>query len=379
MSDFTLLYGRNGHEAAGDPQVAELLARSVAGQSQATSVLDQLTAKLTSTGTTPWTTAIPQMAVAHSRWLSAMFWQMATCYLDGNVGVYEAAMALPVPVYQECDALCDQADAMTLRSIQLQSGLEQGVRPTNAELLPFPSLNADGPGYVGVWHALEAVFLQVQSDLRVVEPASVSKQMQAVYQTVKADYQPVADQFKYLQSNWRASASEQNQREMVRSALPLAQHLFVLGQQVWAPYLIGQVYAEALRYKPTLDDIGVSDPWVLTDPRMRADKQDKNNCKTELTQFWMKLADPASAMQLQQQLDSAVQAKRIRMRTGRGYNTLPWPAQYLVRYPVQFGARTFCSGDLIALYVDQSTEEWQVEVRKTGHLYNLLELLGQAG
>lgn len=379
MSVFAPLYGRLGQQADGDPQVAELLARTVSGQVQATSVMDDLIAELQSSGKTPWTTAIPNMAVAHSRWLAAMLWQMATCYLDGNVEMHSAAAALPAEVYRECDDLCDQADAMTLRSIQLQSGLDHGVRPTNAEMAPFPKLNAEGLGYAGVWQALEAVLLQVRSDLRVIELAGVSKPMQSVSQKVHASYQPVADQFVYLQSSWKTATSEENRRELVRTALALTQQLFVLGQQIWAPYLLGQVYVEALRYKPTLEDLGVSDPWVLTDPRQKEARKGNPTNQQELTEFWTKLADPAAAVQLHQQLQDAVQARRIRMRTGHGYQTTPWPAQYLVRYPVTFGARTFHSGDLIALYVDPSAEQWQVEVRKTGRLTNLLDLLGQAG
>lgn len=379
MSSLTLQYGRNGRQAAGDPQVAELLARTVAGQHQAVISIESFADHVVHVGATLWTVSVPSMAIAHSRWLTAVMWQMATSYLDGNVVEYEQSGALPQSVYGECDALCDLADAMTLKSIQLKSGLDQGVRPTNAQLVEFPTLDVGGPGYIGVWYALHAVFLQVRRDLVYVEAASKLKQMQKVHKEFMGKFQPLVDQYAYLVSSWGAASSEQNRRELVRTALPLAEQLFVLGQQVWAPYLLGKVYTEALRYKPTLEDLEISDPWMLTDPLQKKSRLGKADNDAQLTEFWTKLADPAGVIQLQQQLQIELQARRIRLRFGRGYNTVPWPGQYLVRYPVTFGARTFNSGDLIAMFVDQSAEKWKVEVRKTGHLTSVLDRLGQAG
>lgn len=378
MSELTLLYGRNG-QAAGDPQVAELLTRTVAGQSKSVSSVNEFAAHVEHVGATLWTAAVPSMAIAHTRWMAAMLWQMATCYLDGNVVEYQAAGSLPPAVYRECDALCDQAEAMTLESIKLRSGLDQGLRPTNVQLSSMPALDVNGQGYVGVWYALQAVFLQVREDFVHAALAGNLKQMQKVHKQFVAEYQPLVDQYAYLITSWSSASTEQNRRDLVATALPLAEKLFALGQKVWAPYLMGQVYTEALRYKPSLEDLEISDPWMLTDYRQRQAREGKVDSERQLTEFWTKLADPASAVQLHQQLQIELGAKRIRVRTGYGYNTIPWPSQYLVRFPVTFGERTFVGGDLIALYVDQSSDKWQVEVRKTGHLTKVLDLLGQTG
>jgi len=172
--------------------------------------------------------------------------------------------------------------------------------------------------------------------------------------------------------------SRDNQLEIIRDAQPLAHALFELGQRLWAPYLLGQTYVEALRYKPTPEDLGVGDPWVLTDPLQKQAHAHNPASQEELTKFWSSLADPAAALQLHQQIEEAVRQDRIRLRHGKGYKTVPWPAQYLVRYPVSFGGRKFASGELIAFYAEQVSETAvHLDVRRTGRVTTLLELLGQ--
>lgn len=379
MLGFAPLYSRNGQHADGDPQVAELLKRTVDNQYQATCVVDMLVAQMRSGGTTPWTAPIPSMAILHTRWLSAILWQAATAYLDGVVECYASNGVIPPETYSECDSLCDAAAAMTLRAIQLQSEMDHGVRPTNAELVPFLSLATNGPGYAGVWRACEAVFLQVRADIRVIEAFGTPPQMRTVQQVLKAAYQPKADMFAYLQNNWNSTTSRDNRIEVVQTALPIAQELFSIGQQLWAPYLIGQVYAEALRYKPTLAELGITDPWVLTDATQKQARQNDRASKDELTEFWESLADPSVASRLHEQLLNALQTGKIR-KTGRSYPTVPWQEQYLVRYPITFGTRDFKCGDLIGFYVsDDGTGKQTVEIRRTGRLTHLLDLLGQRG
>lgn len=378
MSGLTPLYGREGQTAGGDPKVAELLKRTVTGQYQATTAFDALATSLTTDGKTPWTAPVPTMSITHSRWLSAMLWQAATSYLDGVVNDFINESELPLDAYKECDSLCDQATAMTRRAIQLQSEMDQGTRPTNVTYEPTPYLHGEGIGYAGAWRAFEALYLQVRADLMIIEGLELPRQMKPVLQEMRKIFKPKVDVFEYLQSNWSSAISRDNRVEIVREARPLAEALFKLGQAIWAPYLIGPVYAEALRYKPTLEDLGISDPWALTDPKQKEVHSPSKDSQEELKKFWESLAEPAAVLVLQQQLQEAIQQRRIRRRTGRGYPTVPWPSQYLVRSPLTFGTRSFNTGDLIALY--SSTDESgriTVEVRKTGRATSAFELLGQ--
>lgn len=378
MIGIATLYGREGLKAVGDPQVAELLKRTVTSQYQATRAFDALVAGLKTAGTTPWTAPVPSMAVAHKRWLSSALWQLATSYLDGVVEVHSHEAEIPRATYKQCDALCDLAGAMTMQAIKLQSEMDTGVRPTNAELVYLPSFDLTGPGYTGVWRICEAVYMLVQNDFRAIEELGVDRRMQAVHQVVKSALKPKVDVFSFLRTSWSTTATRDNQLEIIHNALPLTQELFALGQQLWVPYLLGPVYVEALRYKPNPEELGISDPWALTDPLLKREYVGDKAKLEELKKFWRSLADPAAALALSQQVQDALKHRRIRLRYGQGYKTVPWPAQYLVRSPVTFGTRSFTTGDLVAFYVNQvSDSKAELEVRRTGRVTSILGLLGQ--
>ncbi len=379
MFGFAPMYGRQGPVAGGDPQVAELLGRTVDNQYKTTQVFDAVVAQMQASGTTPWTAPVPTMAITHAQWLAAVLWQAATSYLDGVVVLYESEEVLPTQVYQECDSLCDLAGSMTMRAITLQSELDHGSKPLNASLVSLPDLKIHGLGYVGVWAVFEAIYLQVVSDLQQIEKLGIAKRMQDVYQTAKSALQPKADVFVYLQSSWRTSLSVESRKQLVREALPVVSEIFTIGQQLWAPYLLGQVYVTALRYKPTLDDLELGfDPWCMTDPVQQQKRAGDKASREQLTAFWESVADPAAAYQLSEQLRSALLTRRIRYRYGRAYGTVPWPAQYLVRFPLQLGTRTFNQGDLIVLYASSDdVGRHVIEVRRTGRANGILEMLGQ--
>lgn len=379
MSRFAPLFGRQGPAAGGDPQVAELLKRTVENQYKATYEFDGLVDRLQTMATTPWTAPLSTMAVTHSRWLSSILWQAASAYLDNVVVCYQEEGLLPAKVYEECDSLCDLAGSMTMQAIRLQSELDNGSRPPNASLVSLPDLSIAGAGYVGVWGVFETINLQVVTDFLLIEKLGIAKQMQDVYQTAKAALKPKADVFVYLESSWASTTSVENRKQLVREALPVVSEIFTIGQQLWAPYLLGEVYRTALKYKPTLDDLELGfDPWCWTDIDQKRKRASDKASQEELTQFWESIADPAAAYQLSEQLRAALLTDRIRWRTGKSYNVPPWPSQFLVRYPIQLGARTFASGDLIGLFIAEDDSGKRVaEVRRTGHVTNILELLGQ--
>jgi hypothetical protein len=379
LTGFAMLYGREGQEAVGDPQVAELLRRTTENQYRATSAFSAEVVEQTK-ASHPWLDDVKLMPITNIKWLASILWQMATSYLDGVVLDFANQQQLPSAVYQECDALCDLAAETSLKAIQLQSRLADETKPAKVSGMSLPSLQSGGSGYAGVWRALEAVYLQVRDDFAVFEKLQTPKSMRTVQQSLREAFQPKADMFAFLQANWRTAISAENRIDIVRQAEPIALDLFRIGQQLWSPVLLNQIYQAALKYKPSLEELELGfDPWILTDAKHKQSNRDDSQRQQELSLFWESLENPQLAQQAQAQLDAAVQSKRIRLRTGRGYNIVPWQAQYLVRFPVSFGGRTFETGDLIGLYVTAENADGKrtVEVRKTGKVREILDFLGQ--
>ena len=235
MNGFAPMYGRQGPTSGGDPQVAELLSRTIDNQYKTTLMFEATVRQLQVDGFTPWTAPLPTMAITHAPWLAAMLWQAATSYLDGVVVAYGSEGVLPKSVYEECDSLCDAAGKMTMQAITLQSEMDHGSKPLNATLVSLPDLKLDGPGHAGVWCVFEAIYLQVVTDLMQIEKQGINKRMHDVYQTAKAALKPKADVFGYLQSRWSSSMSLANQKQLIREALPVISEIFTIGQQLWTP------------------------------------------------------------------------------------------------------------------------------------------------
>jgi hypothetical protein len=84
MSGFAPMYGHYGPDAGGDPQVAELLKRTIDSQYNTARTFAATIDRLHGMGATPWTAAVPTMALTHAQWLATMLWQAATCYLDND-------------------------------------------------------------------------------------------------------------------------------------------------------------------------------------------------------------------------------------------------------------------------------------------------------
>lgn len=379
MSGVALVFGRIGPDIVDDPHVVELLQRTVEGQYQATSVFDKEVELLVAHNKPVWTQPISSLTLLHSQWLAAMLWQMATSFLDGVVKMYAENAAIPENTYQQGDALCDLADAASLRSVEAQTASQLGSRPLNATLADFPDLKLRQDDFVGSWDLCCTIIEQVADDLACIESCGIPPQMQSLHQSINQRLQPQLEVFRHLRQSWATTTTTNNQLQLLKKIVPIAELAFNIGQQLWAPYLLGTAYKEALTRQPTLNELELEvDPWLLTDPLQKKVRQKSNENLKQLTDFWTNVANPAAAAQLSAQVNDALQKDRIRRRTGNGYNQVPWQSQFLVRFPVKIGERTFTPGQLIAFYPsDDGSGKLQLEMKGTGRLTEILDLLGQ--
>ncbi len=379
MSGIAQVYGREGLITIGDPHVAELLTRTVEGQTQAIDAFDAQIQGLSTANSTIWELPISALTLLHSHWLAAMLWQMSTCFLDGAVETYQTDEAMPKKAYEQGDRLCDYADEAMLHCVQAIAESKMGTRPLNATLVDFPDLKLRLEDFAGVWCACRCVIEQVQDDLAVIEHYGISSRMQALHQEVVRQLQPQLVMFEQLSKSWEATTTTNNSVQVLKKAVPIARLVFAIGQKLWAPYLLGNVYKEALTRQPTLNELELGfDPWLLTDPLQKEIKQKSNESTQQLTDFWTSVANPAAAVQLSNQLEEALRTDRIRRRHGRGYQSIPWQSQFLVRYPVQIGQKSFKPGQLITLYPsDDGNGKYRLEMKGSGRLAQILDLLGQ--
>jgi hypothetical protein len=182
-----------------------------------------------------------------------------------------------------------------------------------------------------------------------------------------------------LRRSFLATSIPENAEQILHEAKSHVEELFTLGQQLWAPYLLGTAYTEAQRRQLSLDELDLGfDPWILTDTWKKKQEQGNPTSRDELAKFWTAIKDPTKLYKLAEQVARLREEDSLRERTGQGYSTVPWPPQFLVRRQFTLDGRVFIPGDLIGYFVrKQSEDEIFVDMRKTGHLVKLLDLLGQ--
>ena len=369
-------FSRKMAQAVGEKSVAPLRSRLNAGltvQFEVAAKLDGLLAEARLAELQPWSLPIDKLTIAHQWWLVSAYWQVAARYLDGVLELDRDKHFVAPDIYAACEALIRVAEDANLQAVRDHSKVDVGLPIERASLQPMPDLLLNDKTYVGVWQALDAVALQVQSDQDRILKQKVPKRFTPVLKRLVGATQPNAAEFEQLQQNWLAASDASARLTFAQRAVGPVKELFTAGQQYIAPYLVGPVYTESAQAKPTLDELELGfDPWILVDPEQRAARQKDKGDVEKLIGFWQKVSR-AEAAQLHRQLEEALQRDQVRRRVGRGYDTLPWSAQYLVRFPVTFGERRFETGDLVVYYVP---DERHVQVRRTGRVNELLGLLG---
>jgi hypothetical protein len=327
----------------------------------------------------PWTAEVKVLTLAHARWVAQMAWQNAFGFVTSLASGASGSTAIQANLAKPAEQLANIASDWSLQLIRIKNELDAGSTPPTVQLLPLtlPPMHSDANA--GLWSIFETIDIQLQQDLlRFSEFGAVPAPLNPLIQDIVAKYSAIETPRGRLKERWYADESAHSRNQVIKELLPIAQTEFILGQQLWTPYLMGKPFAEYVRLKNSLEGLELGfDPWILTDPRQKRLHSNDPASKRELYELWKSIADPAAAYQTVRQLHEAMAKGKIRLRTLHGYHKVPWQSQYLVRIPIQIGPRFFKSGELIALYVSENGNgQRSLEIRRTGRLTRIADLFG---
>ncbi len=379
MQGIALMLGHKG-PIDGDPYVAELLRRTFDGYIETLRRFTQARQDHLGEQLSPYAVSLHQMTILHIHWRSLVEWEMAIAYLDGAIAAHKDAESLPRSAYEQNDALCDTANSLHRSAIKLSGEYRDKGSILLSQLIPFNEPHLSTSYVNSAWHAGLAVIDRVKKDLRLLATRTVPRRMVALHDDLLKQAALHDEVIDSLKRDWRATSIPENKADVVTELYVHVRDMYEIGQKLWAPYLTGQPFNEALKRKTTLDELEEEfDPWILSDPQKRPELKSQQQARAQLAEFWESLADRSATIQLAHAVNTALASDRIRRRTGRGYPQLPWPSQFMVRQTVTFGTRTFEPGGLCAFYTAEDTSGKKVvEVRKSGRLASIIEQLGQA-
>jgi hypothetical protein len=311
--------------------------------------------------------SLPQMTALYNGWLSSLLWQAALVFTDGVIVLHDSETELPEEVYDVADGLCDDAAAQTRRT--------KSSKPVLAQLADMPHLPNNAATYLGVWDACNEIIDQVGDDLEVITGLGVPVRMAGIHAATAKVIQTRLTAAKALRDDWESTTMAENRMELTQELLTHTKETFKAGQQLWAPYMVGPKFKEAAQKEKGFDELNLGfDPWILTDPRKKAQASTSTN---ELTGFWESVTNRDAVPTLASEVEGSLRSGKIRCRTGRGYTTVPWQSQFLVVRPITLGGVAFQPGHLCAYYPDRKGMEVTIEIRRAGTVRNILELLGQ--
>lgn len=381
MIDVSAAYGPHGLSGSGDLHVAEILRRTTDGLPEAMRAFDMRNASLMASGSLVGD-SLPMMNLVHAEWLASLFWQLATCYLDEAVATREAAsVSFATTLYPVGDALCDTAAQWMRDAAQTRSSIANEGRVHPAQPAELPVLTINQYTFRAIWTVYDWLTYQVAIySAQFEQKGLVPVKLRPLYTELLKQLRPHIGVMSQLRKDFQATLITDNALDILREATSHVKVIFDIGQQLWAPSLIGPRYAEAMRRQLTLEELDLGfDPWIMTDPSMRKQLGTGATSRGELVEFWSSIKDLASVHTLVEQVIDLRRSDAIRRRYGRGYPTAPWPSQFMVRTPITLCGRNFVPGDLIAFFVRfNSPQGTLVDVRKTGHLTKLRDLLGHS-
>jgi hypothetical protein len=189
----------------------------------------------------------------------------------------------------------------------------------------------------------------------------VLKQLQQVIQ-------PAVALHEHYQRQWLVAMTDEMKLNIVRQAEKGAQALFAAGQQLWAPYLLGQVYTQCVHAKQTIDDLELGfDPWSITDPTVRGERQGNPKAVDDLTAFWFSNPNPGKSFRLYQEILAARERRLVRYVTGEAFPYCPWAPMWLAWRQVTIGDVLLEAGAYFSLYVGRNAAgDFVSEIRSLG-------------
>lgn len=313
----------------------------------------------------PWAQPDAMQTLVCESWVALVYWQYVR-------GLFEASIlpngSISDVARNKCIELCQAAEDMALSIVQHDSLVQIGTAIPRASLSGgVPSLQ----GFDGAWGAYEAVQVQVFTDLHRIEQLGVPKRYLSILSYFKTEVTPLQATTEFLMRRKHEAADAAALHAMHAKIEQATQALFVLGQRMWAPYLLGNMYESCRTKEPSLDDLDLPGfgPWDLTDPEIRLHRQADKWSQQQLVAFWGKVLNKSRIAPLITKLNDAAMSGKLKRLAGSGFdNHAPWPAKYVVLETVTFDQRTFSPGDMCAIYVNRDHDIWVPEVRRSGKI-----------
>ena len=359
-------YGRLGLQAGSGEHVTALVGRTTDGLGKAMAAFNSSLARIKSGGFTPWTAPAGEMTLLHTQWVASLTWQWATILTDAAVA-HDQGDDISDATYALVLKYCADAAEQSVKAMHMASALlRDGKRPGNTAVLP-PKLHVSAALLEPTWALVEAMAARVTADMALIRRLGVPERFGFVYQELQEALRPHTDVFGYYQDQWRVSPDLISRRQILQDAMKLIPEFFRIGQQIWAPYLLGHVFVDILRSSAVFDkyNLGIA-PWVITDPREATQRSNDKDACIALAEFWKTMADPRSVVALQELINEAVAYNRVERVDGRAYQITPWHSQYRALEPVTLGSFQCEAGAIFAINIRGPKGQRTAELRVTG-------------
>ena len=359
-------YGRLALQAGSGHHVTALIGRTTDGLRKAMAASDTSFARIKSGGFVPWTASAGEMTLLHAQWVASVTWQWATILTDAAV-LNEQGNDISDVAYSLVLKYCADAADQSVKSMQMANALlHHGKRPANTAILP-PKLHINVALLEPTWALVEATAGRIFADLALIRRLGIPERFKFVYTAIEKALQPIASVYEYYQDQWRVSPDVASRREILKDATKLIPDLYKIGQQIWAPYLLGSLFVDVLRSSAVFDkyNLGI-DPWVITNPTEATKRSnDKESC-IAVAEFWKTMADPRSVVALQELINEAIDLGTVKRVEGSTYRIAPWHDQYQALEPITLGTLQLDKGALFAINIRGPQGQRTAEIRKTG-------------
>jgi hypothetical protein len=244
--------------------------------------------------------------------------------------------------------------------------VRDGRRPGNTAVLQ-PKFHVIATLLDPTWALVEATFARIAADLALIRRLGIPERFEFVHRELEEALRPHAEIFGYYQDQWRVSPDSASRRQILQDALKLIPEFFKIGQQIWAPYLLGRTFVDVLRSAAVFDkyNLGI-DPWVITDPKEATKRSNDKDACIALAEFWKTIADPRSVVALQELINEAIVYNRVERAEGRAYQIVPWHGQYHALEPITLGAFQCDKDAIFAINIRGVPGQRTAELRVTG-------------
>lgn len=359
-------YGRLGLHAGSGQHVTALVGRTTDGLSKAMAALDTTFARIKSGGFVPWTASAGEMTLLHAQWVASVTWQWATILTDAVV-LNEQGDDVSDVAYSLVLKYCSDAADQSVKAMQIANALvRDGKRPANTAVLQ-PKLSINAALLEPTWALVEATASRVFADLALIRRLGIPERFAFVYTALEEAVRPLASVYEFYQDQWRVSPDVKSRREILKDATKLIPEFYKIGQQIWAPYLLGSIFVDVLRSAAVFDkyNLGIA-PWVITNPTVATQKSNDRDASIALAEFWKTIADPRSVVRLQELINEAIEAGSVKRVEGSTYRIVPWHDQYQALEPITLGTFQCDKDTLFAINIRGPQGQRIAELRKTG-------------